>query len=241
MSWRVGLLIPSSNSVMEVDFYRSLSHDTTVHTGRMYMVDTTVEGEERMLNEFTMPAAEAVATALPHVVVFGCTSAGALHGKEYDADLCERIGDMTGAVSVSVIEAVNESLRETRASSVAVVTPYIDELNERIKASIEAEGIEVATMHGMGISNNFDIASVTPEQIYDFVQTNVGPNVSADALFLSCTNFNAMSTLSMLKTGYEVPIVTSNLAALQAVRRKIDVLRERELPKAGAPAPAATA
>jgi maleate isomerase len=114
-------------------------------------------------------------------------------------------------------------------------------LNERIKASIEAEGIEVATMHGMGISNNFDIASVTPEQIYDFVQTNVGPNVSADALFLSCTNFNAMSTLSMLKTGYEVPIVTSNLAALQAVRRKIDVLRERELPKAGAPAPAATA
>ncbi len=241
MSWRVGLLIPSSNSVMEVDFYRSLPHDTTVHTGRMYMVDTTVEGEERMLNEFTMPAAEAVATALPHVVVFGCTSAGALHGKQYDADLCERIGETTGAVSVSVIEAVNESLRETRASSVAVVTPYIDELNERIKASIEAEGIEVAAMHGMGISNNFDIASVTPEQIHDFVQTQVGPNVPADALFLSCTNFNAMSTLSMLKTGYEVPIVTSNLAALQAVRRQIDVLRERELPKADAPAPAATA
>jgi maleate isomerase len=228
MSWRVGLLVPSSNSVMEVDFYRNLAHDTTVHTGRMYMVDTTVEGEDRMLREFTMPAAEAVGTALPHVIVFGCTSAGALYGKDYDRELCERIGEATGAEPISVIESVNHALRETRARRVAVVTPYIDELNTRIAASIEAEGIEVTAMHGMGISNNFDIAAVTPEQIYDFVQARIGPRVPADALFLSCTNLNALSALSLLKIAYDVPIVTSNLAALQAVGRRIDALRERE-------------
>lgn len=229
MTWRVGLLIPSSNSVMEVDFYRNLPHDTTVHTGRMYMVDTTVEGESRMLDEFTMPAAEAVGTALPHMTVFGCTSAGALRGKDYDRDLCRRIGEVTGSTPVSVIESVNQALRETRAKRVAVVTPYIDDLNERIRASIEAEGIEVSAMHGMGISNNFDIASVTPEQIYDFVQAKIGPRVPGDALFLSCTNFNALSALSLLKVPYDVPIVTSNLAALQAVRRQIDALREQAM------------
>ena len=233
MTWRVGLLIPSSNSVMEVDFYRDLPHDTTVHTGRMYMVDTTVEGEEGMLREFTMPAAEAVATALPHVVVFGCTSAGALHGNDYDRELCERLGEVTGAVPISVIDAVNRALRETRAASVAVVTPYVDELNARIRASIEAQGIEVSAMHGMGISNNFDIATVTPDEIYDFVQSRVGPRVPGEALFLSCTNFHALSALSLLKMAYDVPIVTSNLAALQAVRREIDALRQRELQQSG--------
>jgi len=35
------LPMPSSNSVMEVDFYRSLPHDTTLHTSRMYLDDTT--------------------------------------------------------------------------------------------------------------------------------------------------------------------------------------------------------
>jgi maleate isomerase len=214
---------------MEVDLYRNLPHDTSVHTGRMYMVDTTVAGEERMLRDFTMPAAEALGTALPHVIVFGCTSAGALYGKDYDRELCERLGESTGAVPVSVIESVNRALREARAARVAVVTPYVDELNTRIRASIEAEGIAVSAMHGMGISNNFDIASVTPDQIYDFVQSRIGPRVPGDALFLSCTNFNALSALSLLKMAYDVPIVTSNLAALQAVRREIDALRQHEL------------
>jgi maleate isomerase len=183
-----------------------------------------------------MPAAEALGTALPHVMVFGCTSAGALYGKEYDRELCERLGEATGAVPISVIESVNYALRETRAARVAVVTPYVDELNERIQASIEAEGIEVSAMHGMGISNNFDIASVTPDQIYDFVQSRIGPQMTADALFLSCTNFNALSALSLLKIAYDVPIVTSNLAALQAVRRAVDALRQADI-QSSAPTP----
>ena len=214
---------------MEVDLYRAVPRDTTVHTARMYMVDTTVRGEDRMLKEFTMPAAEAVATASPHIVVFGCTSAGALYGKDYDRELCERIGALTGAISVSVISAVNQALRDTGASRVAVITPYVDELNERIQASIEAEDMEVSSMSGMGISNNFDIASVTPDEIVDFVRERVGTRLRGDALFLSCTNFNALSALSTLKTMYGLPVVTSNLAALQAVRGHVDDLRQKAL------------
>jgi len=229
MSWRIGLLIPSSNTVMEVDFVRNLAHDTTVHTGRMYMVETTVAGEERMLDEFAMPAAEAVGTALPHVVVFGCTSAGALRGKQYDAELCKRIGSVTNATPVSVIASVNQALRDTRASRVAVITPYVDELNQRIKASVEAEGIEVTSMHGMGITKNFDIAQVTPDEIVDFVRQRIGARVNAEALFISCTNFNAMSALSALRMIYEVPMVTSNLAAIQAVKQHVSDFRQHAL------------
>jgi maleate isomerase len=221
MSWRVGLLIPSSNTVMEVDFYRNLPQDTTVHTGRMYMVETTAAGEDRMLREFTMPAAEAVGTANPHVTVFGCTSAGALYGDEYDRDLCARIGRVTSSVPISVIASVNRDLRKTGASRVAVITPYVDELNARIRASIEAEGFEVACLHGMGITTNFDIAEVTPPQIVEFVRGRLGPRVPAEALFISCTNFNAIGALPALREIYDVPIVTSNLAALNAVRREL--------------------
>ena len=48
MSTRVGLIVPSSNSVIEVDFYRRLPADTTLHTARMYLVQTTPEGESRV-------------------------------------------------------------------------------------------------------------------------------------------------------------------------------------------------
>ncbi len=230
MTYRVGLLIPSSNSVMEVDFYRNLPEDATVHTGRMYMVETTAAGEDRMLREFTMPAAEAVGTAHPHVTVFGCTSAGALYGDEYDRELCARIGSVTGSVPISVIASVNRELRATGAKRVAIITPYVDELNVRIQASVEAEGFEVASLHGMGITTNFDIAEVKPPQIVEFIRERLGGRVPADALFISCTNYNAISALPLLREVYNVPIVTSNLAALNAVRRELARLGEAAVP-----------
>lgn len=230
MSRRVGLLIPSSNTVMEVDFYRNLPEDTTLHTGRMYMVETTAAGEDLMLREHTMPAAEAVGTVNPHVVVFGCTSAGALYGDEYDRDLCARIGRATGAVPISVIASVNRDLHASGAARVAVITPYVEELNVRIQASIEAEGFEIACLHGMGISTNFEIAQVTPPQIVEFVRERLGARVPAEALFVSCTNFNAIGALPALREIYDVPIVTSNLAALNAVRRELALLTETPAP-----------
>ena len=52
MSTRVGLIVPSSNSVIEVDFYRRLPADATLHTARMYLEETTPEGESAMLDEY---------------------------------------------------------------------------------------------------------------------------------------------------------------------------------------------
>ncbi len=147
-----------------------------------------------------------------------------------------KIGEATGAVPISVAEALSHALRETRAARVAVITPYDDQGNKRVRASIEAEGIAVGAIHGMGFSNVMEMAAVTSEEIYTFAQSRIGPTVPGDALVFVGTNYRAMSALSVLKFTYDVPMVTSNFAALQAVKRELDRLREREL----APPPATT-
>ena len=220
---RVGLLVPSSNTVMEVDFYRSLPATVTLHTGRMYMESTTVEGEALMLDEHTIPSAKILATAKPDLVVFGCTSAGALRGNQYDAELCRRISEVTGKPTVSVIESARRKLKVTAAARIAVLTPYIDELNQRIKASLEADGVEVVAIHGMGISVNFDLALVQPWGIVQFARERLGTRLRADALFVSCTNYQALSALPVLRDLYTIPIVTSNQAALEAVAQALSV------------------
>ena len=223
MAKRVGLLIPSSNTVMEVDFYRGLPSSVTVHTGRMYMESTTVQGEELMLDEYTMPTAQVLATANPDVVVFGCTSAGALRGNAYDSELCSRISEATGVPTISVIESVRHELKAAGGKTVAVITPYVDELNQRIKASVEADGFQVLAMHGMGISHNFDIAQVEPSQIVEFARERLGSKVPADILFASCTNYQSVSALPLLRQLYGIPVVASNQAALAAVRRSLSL------------------
>jgi len=212
---RIGLLVPSSNTVMEVDFYTNLPSWATVHTGRMYMEEATVAGESRMLDEFALPAARHLATARPHVVVFGCTSAGALRGNAFDERLRSEIAEITKAPIVSVIRSVRQAISAAGARKVAVITPYVEVLNARIRDSLERDGLEVVSIQGMAISVNHDIASVSPEQVVEFALRSL-EGTEADLVFLSCTNFRAMEALPRLRSILSVPILCSNEVALKA-------------------------
>ena len=203
------------------------------------MPDLTAASEERMLEQFAMPAATMVSTVLPHIVVFGSTSACFLRGKDYDREICERVGELTGAEPISVVDSVNQALARHPRDTGRGRHPYTDEVNRRIKAGIESEGLAVSAIYGMGLSPASS-ATVTPESIYSFVQARIGTRVPGEALFLASTDYHAMSALSLLKIAYDVPIVTSNLAALQAVKRRLHGLRERRMAPAAARRPATT-
>jgi maleate isomerase len=216
---RLGLMIPSSNTMMEPDFIAGAPPGTTVHTARMYLEDTTAEGEHRMLDEFALPAARDLGTARPHVVVFGCTSAGALRGNDYDARLCEQISELTGAPAVSTIASVRAAIEAAGAATIGVITPYIDELNEKIKASVEADGVRVARIAGLGMTGNFEIARVSRADIVAFAVSALGDLAARgaiDLVFASCTNFGAMAARGEIAAKLGVPVVTSNQAVLEA-------------------------
>jgi maleate isomerase len=216
MSTRVGLIVPSSNTVAEVDFYRRLPGDCTLHTARMYLEETTPEGEAVMLDEHLPGAVRDLATARPDVVVFACTSAGALRGNAYEAELIDRLADETGATTFSVAAAVRSSLAARSGRRIGVITPYVESLNERIAASLEAGGFEVASIHGLGITENFAIAAVEPARIASFAVEQLS-GTDSDLVFVSCTNFRALEACEKIERGLGVPAVTSNLAALEAV------------------------
>jgi maleate isomerase len=224
---RVGLMIPSSNTMMEVDFARYLPPGTALHTARMYMEDTTPAGENRMLDEFALPAARDLGTARPDVVVFGCTSAGALRGNDYDAQLCERISELVGAPVVSTIGAVRAAIQASGAASIGVITPYVDELNEKIRASIEADGTHVAAITGLGITDNFEIAEVRHDEIVAFAERALGrlaAGASIGLAFASCTNFGAMAARPAIAARLGLPVVTSNQAVLAAAVARLQAL-----------------
>ena len=221
---RVGLLIPSSNTVMEVDFNEGLPAWARLHTGRMYMEETTPEAEGVMLDVYALPAARAVATARPDVIVFGCTSAGALRGNDFDAAFCATISDMTEISTLSVIASVRSAITRRGARRIGVFTPYIDELNTRIKTSLEEDGeLEVLTISGLGITENFAIAEVPVSDIVDEAADRLSPH-PIDLAFISCTNFRAANAAADLEHELGVPVVTSNTAALEATIRHLEAI-----------------
>lgn len=216
MSLRVGLLVPSSNTVAEADFYRRLPAAATLHTARMYLDEVTAEDEAVMLDEHLPRALRDLATTRPHVAVFACTSAGTLRGNAYEQELVRRIGERTRARAVSVAAAVRRAIAGRDARRIAVITPYVKALNDTIQGSLEEEGLEVAEIHGMGISANIEIGAVEPERIAEFAREHIR-SADVELVFVSCTNFRAFEAREQIEQDLDVPVVTSNHAALEAV------------------------
>lgn len=212
---RLGLLVPSSNTVMEVDFYRHLPPDVTLHTARIFLKETTPEAERRMIDEYTPLAARDLETLRPDLVVFGCTSASAVYGNEGDRLLRDRLAEAIGAPTIGVMSSVQAALARLNARRVAVITPYIDALNVKIAESLAGYGIEVVAIHGLGVTVNREIADVRPEEIAAYAREKLA-GTDAECIFASCTNFRAMEALPELRAAFSVPVITSNQAALEA-------------------------
>jgi maleate isomerase len=224
--FRIGLVVPSSNTVMEVDLHRSLPGDLcTVHTARMYLVATTREAEIKMIEEHAPKAAADVGTAEPDLLVFGCTSAGSLFGLDYDRKICARLGEIAGCPSLGTISAVTEALDRRGFQRIAVITPYIEELTKAVAGAASTPTRKVVAAYGMGIDNNVELATPSPQDIVDFAAKCLGSQ-SFDGIFVSCTNFRALDAVAELERRFKVPVVTSNLAVIEAIRRRL----EREIP-----------
>jgi maleate isomerase len=214
---RIGLLVPSSNTVMENDLHAHLDKARyTVHTARMYLERTTAEAERVMLDRDAPAAASLIGTVRPDVLVFGCTSAGSLGGVAYDRQVCAELGTRAGCRSIGVMSSLADCVREHRMHRVAVITPYIDELTASVASGLSQQGLHIVSTAGMGISVNVDLARPTPEEITGFVRRSVY-GLDIDGIVVSCTNFRALEAKAAITMETGLPVITSNSAVLETI------------------------
>jgi len=216
---RVGLIVPSSNTVMEPDFHRHIGTSAIVSTTRILLEDVTRETETRMLEEDMPQAVMRIGTTAPDLIVFGCTSAGALGKLSNDDAIARMIEETTGAKAVTVLRSVLVRLAAIRPHKIAVFTPYIEDLTSSIARSLAEAGFPAIKAAGIGIKANLEIGRVTPEEILRFVESQLS-GIDPDCLFLSCTNWRAIETIERLQKKLRIPIVTSNQAAIEIVEQQ---------------------
>jgi maleate isomerase len=220
-SKRVGLIIPSSNTTLEVDFYRSFKRDVTIHTTRMYLEVVTRANERRMIKEDLPQAVDLLKTACPDLIVFGCTSGGALGGLRHDQKIASEIEKRANVKCITVLSSVIDLLKRMGCRRIGVMTPYITQVNEDIRTSLLEAGFRVSFIRGMEIVKNAEVGRITPQEICRFARAALPPSRTAEVLFFSCTNWRAFEARPRLKRLFGLPIVTSSQAAIEAVKNFI--------------------
>lgn len=204
---RIGLLVPSINTTMETEFWRIAPEGVSVHTARIAGGRHGTPEELRNMEKEARLAAGRVANTEPDVVVYGCTSGSFFEGPEWNQMICRELTAITKAPTVTTAGCMAEALSRNGVRKVAVVTPYVEVTNERLKQFLRAHGIEVTQLLTFDMLDMFDHAKILPEEIYRKVKE--ANSAEADAVFVACTQLRALEVVDMLERDLGKPVYSA--------------------------------
>lgn len=203
----LGVLTPSSNTIVEPVTSAMLHglEDVTAHFARFPVREISLRDEA--LAQFDerpiLDAAVLLADARVGSIVWSGTSAGWL-GFDQDEALCRRIEDVTGIPAGSSVLALNEIFASTGIQRFALVTPYLDEIQERIIENYRSAGFACVGERHLGDPGNFSFSEVDDQTIADMVRAVAAEDPEAITVF--CTNVRGAPLVAALEQEVGLPI-----------------------------------
>jgi len=203
----LGMLTPSSNTILEPICQAMVAGlpEVSVHFSRFKVTEIALSASALAQFDDTeiLRAAELLAHAKVDVIGWNGTSSGWL-GFEADVRLCERITAATGIAATTSMLALNEVLASTQVKQLGFVTPYLDDVQDRILANYGALGIACRGERHLGLQDNFAFSEVTRQQIIDM--TRMVARQAPQAITVICTNLNAAPLVDDLEQEVGIPI-----------------------------------
>jgi maleate isomerase len=221
---RVGLAVPSVNTVMESELSTNAPEGVSVATGRMGSFgDLTIENLS-VINEDLEQSATLLAPADVDVIVYGLgmTPASVVDGESHDVTVRERIestADVTGIASSGSLRRAFDALGVDR---IAALTPYTDNINAHLREhAADGWGYPIVATAGWRITEGVNIGNPTPGQTYR--QARAVDHPDADAVVVGGTNQRSFEMIDTLERDLGKPVVTANQATLWDVLQQTGV------------------
>ena len=218
--WRIGLMVPTGNSVMEPEFRRPAPDGVSVHANRIHLEDVTPESLHGTEDE-AEDSAKGLVSVRIGVLAFGCTSGSFIGGQGYDDGLIRRIDDATGVPATTTMSAVLRALRLLGVTRIALATPYIDAVNAIEVRFLEDHGFEVTAVEGGGIVDIADIQECEPHLAFEPARRV--DDDRAEAVFISCTGRRTIEVIEALESDLGKPVLSANQATFADCSRSLGV------------------
>ena len=140
------------------------------------------------------------------MIVWNSTSASWL-GLETDHSLCAAITERTGVPATSTSLAFDALFRAMGLRRIAVVTPYLPEIQTRIIENFAARSITVVAEAHLSDKGNHSFASYGRDVVAGLVRrvAHAGP----EAIAIICTNFRGAGVADALEAELSMPVFDS--------------------------------
>jgi len=230
-TYRIGQIVPSSNTTMETEIPAMLRareaiepERFTFHSSRMRMKKVTKEELAAMDAESDRCALE-LSDAHVDVMGYACLVAIMSQGRGYHRKSQQRLHQVTAdngypTPIVSSAGALGEGLEVLGAKRVSLITPYMRPLTELVVNYIESEGFEVKHSISLEIPDNLAVGARDPMALVEIVK---GLDVQdVDAVVLSaCVQMPSLAAIQPVEDALGLPVVSAATCTTYRMLREL--------------------
>lgn len=163
---KFGVIIPSTNTVVEHDYSLMRPDGITFHYGRMYIENAAADSDEafeqliKQIRGATETAVRDVMTAKPDAIIMGMSAETFWGGQEGNEQFTARIQELSGLEVATGADACGRACRELDITRVAVLTPYQPVGDGHVRTFFGDIGLEVVRLRGLRCASATAIAEV---------------------------------------------------------------------------------
>jgi maleate isomerase len=219
MTRHFGVLIPSTNTTVEIEYTRLLPPEWQAHYARVMSSSPTKTPFASPLDADVEYQSKLLGTARVELIILVQTSAS-LFADDYDDTTIARIEKASGVKAITSANAIGEAARALGTRHVALVSPYSEPVNERARHYFESKhGLKIAALEGFAATDSYMIGHLGPENARAAFARIDRPEI--EAFIVPGGNFPTMQSVPNWETEFKKPVITTNQAALWAMMRTL--------------------
>ncbi|MGW5876670.1 maleate cis-trans isomerase family protein [Nocardiopsis terrae] len=220
--WQAGIgVIAPYDFALDRELWRWAPDDVSLHLTRLPYVHVPVTVDQAAALSRGKGVTRAVRALLapePLAVGYACASGSFVHGAAGERELHRTMLAAGAPAAVTTSGALIRALRTLEADRIAVVTPYVDSVTERLLGYLAEHGVGVTSSVGLGLLSH--IWRVTYAQVARAVHEVDRPD--AQAVYISCTNVLTYDIIAPLERELGKPVIAANQVTMWDLLRAAD-------------------
>ena len=221
---RMALMVPSTNTVAETEFWKMAPEGLTVHTSRMPFFADRFDSPFDEMESHLPRVIDEVNSAQPDIIAYGCTASSA---KGNPIDYEKQLTQNTGKPTVTAAAALVEALKTFSAKKIVMITPYPQSTNDKERVFFQGNGIEVIEDESIIIDDaqlKFKNMNKIPTDLLIDRSVSLGQAENVDAVILSCCDMPTLDAIPIIEDAIGKPVTSSTQALFWRAIRTAGIL-----------------
>lgn len=212
----LGVIAPSTNTVVQPDMERMRPAGVTNHTARIFVQDPVALSNEDFLvgtqaiSDATMDAVHSAMTCKPDYLVLGMSAVTFYGGVAGSRAWKANVEKVAGVGASTGAESVAAALKAYGVKTVSFVSPYYPVANAQVRNFLTESGFEVKRDVALECKCWTDIAKVTPATLRGVLDDLDGEDV--DAIVQVGTNLSMVDLAAEYEAKLGKPVIAINTA-----------------------------